>query len=76
MLQRSPVIDQLVLVLVEQQLLVLQEQQLEVEQLELDQDSSTTEESVISSISNVALSKARSSSFRSMDIVVLLSMVS
>jgi hypothetical protein len=65
-----------VLVLVEQQLLVLHEQQLEVEQLELDQDSSTTEESVISSISNVALSKARSSSFRSMDIVVLLSVVS
>jgi len=62
-----------VLVLVEQQLLVLQEQQLEQEQLELDQDSSTTEESVISSISKVTLSNAASSFLRSMDMGILLS---
>lgn len=58
--------DQLVLVLVLQQLLVLQEQQLEQEQLELDQASST-DSSVISSTSNVALSRALSSFFSSTD---------
>jgi hypothetical protein len=55
--------DQLVLVLQEQQLLVLQEQQLLQEQLELDQPSST-DGSVISSISKVALSRALSSTVR------------
>ncbi|MDQ2956736.1 MAG: hypothetical protein M3Y42_07215 [Actinomycetota bacterium] len=51
------------LVLHEQQLLVLQEQQLLQEQLELEKPSST-DGSVISSISNVALSSALSSMVR------------
>jgi hypothetical protein len=59
-----------VLVLQEQQLLVLHEQQLEQEQLELDQASST-DSSVISSISNVALSRALSSFFSSTDMTIL-----
>jgi hypothetical protein len=59
-----------VLVLQEQQELVLHEQQLEHEQLELDQASST-DSSVISSISNVALSRALSSSFSSTDMTNL-----
>jgi len=59
-----------VLVLQEQQLLVLHEQQLEQEQLELEKASST-DSSVISSISNVALSRALSSSFSSTDMVIL-----
>lgn len=54
----------------EQQELVLQEQQLEQEQLELDQASST-DSSVISSISNVALSRALSSSLSSTDMAIL-----
>jgi hypothetical protein len=59
-----------VLLLQEQQLLVLHEQQLEQEQLELDQASST-DSSVISSISNVALSRALSSSLSSTDMAIL-----
>jgi hypothetical protein len=54
----------------EQQLLVEHEQQLEQEQEELDQANST-DSSVISSISNVALSRALSSSFRSTDMATL-----
>jgi hypothetical protein len=57
-------------VLVLQQLLVEQEQQLEQEQLELDHASST-DSSVISSISNVALSRALSSFFSSTDMTNL-----
>ena len=58
------------LLLQEQQLLVLHEQQLEQEQLELEKASST-DSSVISSISNVALSRTLSSSFSSTDMVIL-----
>ncbi|MFG2561148.1 hypothetical protein [Streptomyces sp. NPDC048496] len=61
---------QLVLLLQEQQLLVEQEQQLEHEQDELDHASST-DSSVISSISNVALSRTLSSSRSSMDMAIL-----
>ncbi|MCL2535998.1 MAG: hypothetical protein FWE39_17700 [Nocardiaceae bacterium] len=65
---------QLVLEEQEQQLEVEQEQQLEQEQLELDQASST-DSSVISSTSNVALSRALSSFFSSgMAILSLLGM--
>lgn len=61
---------QLVLEEQEQQLLVEQEQQLEQEQLELDHASST-DSSVISSISNVALSRTLSSSLSSADMAIL-----